>query len=147
MSLKEDSVDLKLKPGKAAVRKAARYLTGSSILTPHAKFQLQNQIKAYLDKNPKGDGAAANTIAKVWEKLKGDKDRPFHALGQSLSGFNEALLMQKQTLQLPIADPLGFEDAQRFAEAVRRAVGPSTRSAPPTAQRFPPDPHRGTQDS
>jgi hypothetical protein len=53
----------------------------------------------------------------------------FHALAQSLSGFNEALLMHKQTL-LAVADPLGFPDAQEFTEEVRKAVGQSNSSAP-----------------
>jgi hypothetical protein len=59
-----------------------------------------------------------------------DDDSGFHLLAQSLSGFNEALLMQKQTFQLPIGDPLGFADYQPFTEAVRVAVGRSNRTAP-----------------
>jgi hypothetical protein len=126
--LEEGSVDLALKPGKAAVEKAVGIFTGSSILTPHAKFQLQNQIKAFLQKTSrKDDDPVVEVILKVSQKL----DSPtFHTLAQSLSGFNEALLMHKQTLQLPIADPLGFQDAQDFTKAVQGAVGQSNCSAP-----------------
>ena len=46
--LQEDAVDLVLKPGKVAVEKAVGIFTGSSILSPHAKFQLQKQIDAFL---------------------------------------------------------------------------------------------------
>ena len=126
--LEEGSVDLALKPGKAAVEKAVGIFNGSSILTPHAKFQLQNQIKAFLQKTSrKDDDPVVEVILKVSQKL----DSPtFHTLAQSLSGFNEALLMHKQTLQLPIADPLGFQDAQDFTKAVQGAVGESNCSAP-----------------
>lgn len=37
-------------------------------------------------------------------------DEEFHVLTQAMSGFNAALLAQKQTLQLPVADPLAFPD-------------------------------------
>ncbi|RAM49563.1 MAG: hypothetical protein C6Y22_21930 [Hapalosiphonaceae cyanobacterium JJU2] len=62
----------------------------------------------------------------------------FYCLAQSLGGFNEALLMHKQTLQLPIADPLGFADYQPFTEAIRNAVKNSIRSAPEPLNDFNP---------
>lgn len=134
--LEEDTVDLVLKPGKAAVEKAASTFTGSSLLTPHAKFQLQKQIKAFLARTGRqDDDPVTQAIQKVSQKL----DSPtFHAVAQSLNGFNEALLMHKQTLQLPIADPLGFEEAQDFTKAVHDAVGPSNRSAPQPQNDFHP---------
>ena len=54
----------------------------------------------------------------------------FRLLAQSLSGFNDALLMQKQTFQLPVDEPLGFEGYQAFTRAVRDAVGSRNRVAP-----------------
>ncbi len=51
-------------------------------------------------------------------------------LAQALSGFNEALLMRRQTYQLPVADPLAFADDAAFVRRVRDAVGPETRSSP-----------------
>ncbi|MBO3457955.1 hypothetical protein [Aetokthonos hydrillicola] len=62
----------------------------------------------------------------------------FNCLAQSLGGFNEALLMHKQTLQLPIADPLGFADYRPFTEAIRNAVKNSIRSAPEPLNDFNP---------
>jgi len=126
--LEEDAVDLTLRPGKVAVEKAASVFTGSSLLTPHAKIQLQKQIAAFLERTklPEND-EFRTTIAAVTGKLNGPT---FHALAQSLSGFNEALLMFKQTLQLPIADPLGFPDAQQFSRAVQSAVGQTRLNAP-----------------
>ncbi|MBK9711339.1 MAG: hypothetical protein IPO81_08420 [Kouleothrix sp.] len=55
--------------------------------------------------------------------------RSLPVLSQALGGFNEALLMHRQTLQLDIADPLGFGDYQPFAQSVRDCVGRSNRSA------------------
>lgn len=126
--LEEDAVDLVLKPGKAAVEKAASMFTGGSILTPHAKLQLQHQIKAFLARTGRpDDDPVVQVIQEVSQKLDGAN---FHALAQALNGFNEALLMHQQTLQLPIADPLGFQEAQAFTRAVHAAVGQSNRSAP-----------------
>jgi hypothetical protein len=64
------------------------------------------------------------------------KDLP--SLSQALGGFNEALLMRKQTMQLPIADPLGFDDYQPFAASVAGTVQGSIRSAPQPLNDFNP---------
>ena len=63
--LEEGSVDLALKPGKAAVEKAVGIFTGSSILTPHAKFQLQNQIKAFLQKTSRKDDTTVLALVRA----------------------------------------------------------------------------------
>ena len=54
----------------------------------------------------------------------------FHALAQSLGRFNEALLMYKQTLQLPIADPFEFADYHSFTASVEHVMGRGNRVAP-----------------
>ncbi len=137
--LAEDAVDLTLQPGQEEYEKAASVYAGSSLLTPHAKLQLQNQIKAFLEKRqppgPNEKDQVADAIRKVSEKLN---DPAFHAMAQTLYGFNEALLMSRQTLQLPIADPLGFDDARPFTEAVREAVGNQNRNAPEPLDDFNP---------
>ncbi|MFN6012313.1 MAG: hypothetical protein ACK47N_20310 [Microcystis sp.] len=61
-----------------------------------------------------------------------------NCLSQALGGFNEALLMHKQTLQLPIADPLGFVEYQSFTDTVREMVQQSIRSAPEPLNDFNP---------
>jgi hypothetical protein len=71
-------------------------------------------------------GALCNIIA-AYERLT---DPNFYCLSQALGGFCEALLMRKQTLQLDIADPLGFEDYRRLTEDVSAAVGDSLTIAP-----------------
>lgn len=59
-------------------------------------------------------------------------------LAQALGGVHEALLMHKQTLQLPIADPLGFADYQAFTEMVAQAVQGRNRMAPQPLSDFNP---------
>ena len=61
-----------------------------------------------------------------------------NCLSQALGGFNEALLMHKQTLQLPIADPLGFNDYQAFTDEIKEMVQQSIRSAPEPLNDFNP---------
>jgi hypothetical protein len=61
-----------------------------------------------------------------------------NCLSQALGGFNEALLMHKQTLQLPIVDSLGFNDYQPFTNTVRDMVKQSSRSAPEPLNDFNP---------
>jgi hypothetical protein len=61
-----------------------------------------------------------------------------NCLSQALGGFNEALLMHKQTLQLPIVDPLGFNDYQPFTDEIKEMVQQSIRSAPEPLNDFNP---------
>ncbi len=61
-----------------------------------------------------------------------------NCLSQSLGGFNEALLMHKQTLQFPIADPLAFAEYRSFTDEVRDMVQQSIRSAPEPLNDFNP---------
>ena len=53
-----------------------------------------------------------------------------HFLSQALSGFNNALLMHRQTLQLPVGDPLGFPEYQAFTERVKKAIAGNNNLAP-----------------
>lgn len=53
-----------------------------------------------------------------------------HFLSQALSGFNNALLMQQQTLQLPVHDPIGFSDYRAFTQLVQQAIGSNANLAP-----------------
>ena len=59
-------------------------------------------------------------------------------LSQSLSGFNDALLMHKQTPQLRVGDPLAFNDYKSFAETVSDSVHNSIYSAPEPLNDFNP---------
>jgi hypothetical protein len=53
-----------------------------------------------------------------------------HFLSQALSGFNNALLMHHQTLQLPVADPLGFPGYRQFTDRVKSMVENNNILAP-----------------
>ena len=69
-------------------------------------------------------GSANHNLSKVYEILI---QSGFHAQSQSLGGFNEALLMYKQTLNLPIADPLSFtsDEHTSFINAVKNCLAGS----------------------
>jgi hypothetical protein len=91
----------------------------------------------YIGKKPDktiGD-PVVDTMLQVANIIDGQN---FNVLAQSLNGFNEALLMHKQTLQLPMAEPLGFDDAQDFTRRVAGAVGPNTYVAPQPLDDFQP---------
>src|SRR5262249_45665138 len=150
-----------LKKDKGATTKAANIYSGRSILTPHARAQLAQQMDSYIfkevfplyykAKSLRGKGIPLpgqksddleQRIKEVedWylrhEKsplraaprpdedtgvtaFRGRKDlKDTNSLSQSLGGFNEALLMHKQTPQLSVSDPLGFADYQPFAVSV-----------------------------
>jgi hypothetical protein len=143
---------------------AASY-QGRSLLTPHAKMALHEQIDHYLEQFilPSYYQANDNVMSEpgyfqdhrqeVLDWLKAD-DAPnfstfvgsierthntdFHILAQSLSGFNAAMLGHEQTMQLGISDPLGFSDYQEFAADVREAVGKFNRVAPQPQNDFNP---------
>lgn len=53
-----------------------------------------------------------------------------HAMSQSLGGFNSALIMRKQALQLPIADPLGFSSYRKFTKKVKKYISGESKYTP-----------------
>lgn len=57
---------------------------------------------------------------------------------QALSGFNDALLMHKQTMQWSVADPLGFAEYQTFAKRVADAIADENKTAPQPLDEFNP---------
>jgi hypothetical protein len=127
-TLPENWPDLLVQPGEGAIAKAANIYSGSSILTPRAAIPLLDRLEEYLA-DPDVD-----LTSDTAKRLKAAQDLltapDFHCLSQVLGGFNDALLMHRQTWQFEIADPLGFEDDQAFAQAVRDGVQGSNRSAP-----------------
>lgn len=156
--LAKDEVELTLRPNQKSVSRSASVYTGRCLLTPYANAQLQNNLESFLqhkllpayfaaqaipsqqpylpshfqqvlawyEQQPKADPALLNLL-KVYAFLQ-TTDLYFQS--QSLGGFNAALLMQKQTLQLPPTDPLGFDDQQFFANLVRVAVQQGNTTAP-----------------
>jgi hypothetical protein len=136
---------------------------GRSILTPHIGRHLRNAIEGWLRRVLSIDAAEAEkdaaeaekdfvekaqaslgqtkneiaaSIFAAYERLFVSPAPPF--IAQALTGFNAALLMQRQTVQLPIADPLGFPEDRDFAERVAIAVGSDKRSSPMPLTEFHP---------
>jgi len=71
----------------------------------------------------------------AYEQLK---DIP--SVSQSLGGFNQALLMHRQTLQMGIADPLAFTDKaqESFVASVKNGIGRQNKFAPAPINSFNP---------
>lgn len=92
------------------------------------------EILTWYQNLPVPDNMMTNVIAAYEHLIVPD----FYHLAQALTGFNDALLMHKQTRQLNIADPLGFAEDQRFADAIRLAVQNEIRRAPQPLQDFNP---------
>lgn len=65
------------------------------------------------------------TAIRVYQKLQN-----LNCFSQVLGGFNAGLLMHKQTMQLRIDDPIGFNDYKAFTERVRQAVCDRVKVAP-----------------
>ncbi|MDJ0838377.1 MAG: hypothetical protein QNK37_17805 [Acidobacteriota bacterium] len=145
------SPDLELKPGRSRINKVARVYSGSSILTPQAGPLLKRAIErqlierlAVFDEPAQISSAAyqgsktfdnpAYTMIKAYEEAGG-----LYISAQSLTGFNQALLMHKQTMELAIDDPLAFADYRSFtSEQVGRAMGDCLEIAPSPLHAFNP---------
>ena len=98
--------------------------------------QQRDEIIAWYKSKP---AAQRDTVVEQMLAVEEKLNEPnFHPLAQSLSGFNDALLMHKRTLQLPIADPLAFDDFRSFTEQVREFVQNANRSAPQPLNDFNP---------
>lgn len=63
------------------------------------------------------------TAKDAYEKISELQDDNIYFQSQSLSGFNQALLMLNQTYQLEIAEPNGFNEYRVFSADVAKAVG------------------------
>jgi len=84
-----------------------------------AKYQAGIEAGTYADASP------ACTALHAYAQLV---DTP--SLAQSLDGFNQALLMQKQTLQLAPDDPLGFSEIRKITDLVRQAIAEGQSTGP-----------------
>jgi hypothetical protein len=158
--LAEDGVELKLKPGHNYVKEANVYVGRSiltphaqiklkqqidtflekELLSDYFKqkeIPINDRTNNYFAENRdaiigwyENENEDKNEITDRILEIDRKVGENFYVLAQSLGGFNEALLMHKQTLQLPIDDPLGFEDYQSFTDDVRKAINRSNRVAP-----------------
>ncbi len=85
------------------------------------------------DRNRRSDAAVIDQLFALYQQVFGEDDNhDYRVLTQSLTGFNDALLMRKNTLQLPVDDPLGFPSERDFAGRIAAAVkGANRRAAQP----------------
>ena len=143
--------DLTLKPNKGKIRRGAKIYSGQNILTSEANRLLENaivkrlvddleiftdatKISSTADAVSGGYSNSNYTLARAYEELKA-----LTSLSQSLNGFNEALLMHKQTMELEVEDPLGFDAYQQFSDGnVRTTMGDNIRIAPSPQDDFSP---------
>ena len=145
-TLKRGDADLTPKTGAPALARGAHVYRGASLLTPHVVDPHIERLTDYLaqaDREAAAGGADRSPLDKetrdrLDRALKRLKAENFFCLAQTLSGFNDALLMQKQALQLPIADPIGFADSRQLAARVEQAVDHQVFSAPQPFDDFSP---------
>lgn len=147
-------------------RKFADYETLLRQENPERNEEIENYLRQKLstaypeydrvirfdDKPPLGNPDDIKKIKQWYEENKLDKIphpvatakqaqaklQTLNCLSQALGGFNQALLMHKQTLQLLIEDPIGFEDYKKFTDDVEQAVAGETKSAPQPLDDFNP---------
>ena len=82
------------------------------------------QVQQWLAAKSASPGPEPDPVATALAALMRLQAIP--SLSQSLGGFNDALLTRRHTLQLDVADPLGFDDYRAFTAAVRPCVqGPA----------------------
>jgi hypothetical protein len=134
-TLKQGDVDLSTKTERPALAEGAHIYRGSSLLTPHGVdhhiARLQDFLARMRETQATGTSPlSAGTLRRLEAALTKLRAPDFFCLAQRLSGFNEALLMRKQTLAPPIDDPIGFADQRRFAARVRDAVGDEIHGTP-----------------
>ncbi|MBE9137938.1 hypothetical protein IQ254_12165 [Nodosilinea sp. LEGE 07088] len=158
----EDAVDNRIKTDQDS-----NIYSGYSILTPYANSLLQQRIEAYLQKhktietyyqeqNIAPDQQNIELLAEqiddverwyanktfsdpIYTAIKAYQElQSLNCLSQCIGGFNDALLMQKQTLQLDLEDPIGFADYQAFTAEVAAAIDGETESAPQPLDDFSP---------
>ncbi|MDF5736621.1 MULTISPECIES: hypothetical protein [unclassified Nostoc] len=126
----EDYLDLTYK-SEISPRGREAY-SGSTILTAHASLNLKQAIKTYLEHNSKHEGDNLSEQDKADNQLLDQLQTlaqqlpEVPVLTQALGGFNSAMIMRKQTLRLPVGDPIaatpGLDEFsnQRVKDAVDR---------------------------
>lgn len=150
-TLAENAPDLAVQSEKAEVMVAASLYSGCSLLTDYACSHLTAYIEDYLTAagylvdgtlqpyEPSAMTAeepAQDPVYTVWRAYEQLQELP--VLSQALSGFNDALLQHRQTLQIRIDEPLGFAAYRAFTDDVRHGVNTYNRRAPEPLNDFMP---------
>ncbi|MCB0524934.1 MAG: carboxypeptidase-like regulatory domain-containing protein [Lewinellaceae bacterium] len=99
--------------------KRLQTIQGRTFLSPNAHVPFVEQLQEQLKKSGKENQA-------LIDNLKNQK-----ILSQSMSGFNDALIMRKRILQMDVFDPLARTPIlKEFTEKVRSVVGTNNAIAP-----------------
>lgn len=145
-TLLRNDVDLSSRSAQPALCHDSHRYSGSSLLTPHGIDAYLARLKEYLDRE---DAARSLAPAERSRAPLSDETRRrlvqlletlrvSYSMAQSLSGFNNALLMTRQTLHLPIAEPIGFQEDRDFAARVAKVLGGPVHRSPQPAHGFSP---------
>lgn len=152
-TLLRSDVELSARSEQPALAREGFVYRGRSLLTPHGVEPLLAALQAEYDHGdlrlvPEGedeDGPGLGDI--ITDETDGDAYRKglkqvrdalvaLPMMAQALSGLNDALLMNRVVLQLPVAHPLGFADERALAARVRRAIDGRVQRAPEPALGF-----------
>ena len=165
--LGEQAVDLAPRSSRKEVKGLCLY-SGRGLVTAQAAPLLRQQIEDYLaqmlsiqyydshnvseaERGPKYFSDHRDEILE-WYQASDQRDplldtlvsithyldQRVHALSQTLSGFNAALLGHKQSIQMPVQSPLAFPEDRPFVEAMNAAIGDQNRVAPQPQNDFTP---------
>jgi hypothetical protein len=141
-TLYRGDADLSARSQDPRLARHGHVYSGSSLLTPHGVDPYIDALARELAREQAGvhdpDHAPLppQTLARIGGAL--EQLRSLSSMAQALCGFNDALLMNRQMLQLPIDDPLGFPDERSFAARVRAAAGDRVHRSPQPAHGFTP---------
>lgn len=163
----EDRADLKPKQEAQTLVQTGSVYSGRTIMLDYAQPLLVQRLEAYCGKYLAPRYYEARNISpaerpnkpplsdiSIWAAENKDKLSQFDQvvvaiqahlaqnttppIAQALNGFHAALLQHRQTLQLPIADPLGFPKGKALAAAVEQAAGDANLRAPKPEDAFNP---------
>jgi hypothetical protein len=132
-TLQDHHPDLTLTSANNHFEESGVIFSGNTLLSPHAKIKVLDAINNYLENPNHKKSAVADSINAQKEQIEKG-----HFLSQAFSGFNAAMLMHKQTMQLPIDDPLAFEDYSDFSQKIKELVGNENKWAPMPENPFSP---------
>jgi hypothetical protein len=119
-------------PGEA--RTAYQTYRGGVLLTPNPEVSLVEEINKFISNYPNSP-----EVPTLKTMLAGITANPSPRQSQSLSGFNEALLMRKQALQLPVNNPLASGLTKRFInDELSPVIGDQNINAPLTLNYYNP---------
>lgn len=95
---------------------------GFAHLSPHALTYLSNKLAPYS-----GDDSKDTELQDAYNQLQKEAG----ILSQGLSGFNQAFIMRKESLQLAtIADPVAFDDYKELISTINEYISGNVGTAP-----------------